>query len=159
MRLYKSRAEISAMRKAAKVAVRAHERAMRSVKPGLHEYEVEAEYRYEFRRNNAWVSYSPIVASGANSCTLHYVDNDQPLEDGDLLLIDAGCELDYYASDVTRTIPVSGRFSDAQRAVYDIVLEAQDAAIEKTRKDTPWNVPHDAAVEVITSVRRAELGT
>ena len=150
MRLYKSRAEISAMRKAAKVAVRAHERAMQSVRPGLNEYEVEAEFRYEFRRNNAWASYSPIVASGPNSCTLHYVDNDRPLKDGDLLLIDAGCELDYYASDITRTIPVGGRFSDAQRAVYDIVLEAQSAAIEKTRRDMPWNAPHDAAVEVIT---------
>jgi len=138
------------MRKAAKVAVRAHERAMRTVRPGLHEYEVEAEFRYEFRRNNAWMSYSPIVGSGANTCTLHYVDNDKLLADGDLLLIDAGCELDYYASDITRTLPVSGRFTAAQRAVYDIVLEAQLAAIDATRKDAPWNAPHDAAVKVIT---------
>ena len=151
MRLYKSRAEISAMRKAAKVAVAAHERAMRSVKPGLYEFEVEAEFRHEFRRNNAWVSYSPIVGGGANSCTLHYVDNNQPLNDGDLLLIDAGCELDYYASDVTRTMPVNGRFTDAQRAVYSIVLDAQQAAIEQTQKDLPWNAPHDAAVRVITA--------
>ena len=150
MRLYKSRAEISAMRKAAKVAVRAHERAMRAVRPGLHEYEVEAEFRYEFRRSNAWASYSPIVGSGANTCTLHYVDNDQPMAAGDLLLIDAGCELDYYASDITRTLPVSGRFTDAQRAVYDIVLEAQHEAIDATRKDAPWSAPHDAAVKTIT---------
>lgn len=150
MRLYKSRAEVSAMRKAAKVAVRAHERAIRAVRAGLYEYEVEAEFRHEFRRSDAWVSYNPIVGSGANSCTLHYVDNNRQLADGDLLLIDAGCELDYYASDITRTMPVSGRFSPEQRAVYDIVLEAQLAAIAKTRKGNQWNEPHDAAVEVIT---------
>ncbi len=150
MRLYKSRAEISAMRKSARVAVTAHQRAMRSVEPGLFEYEVEAEFRFEFRRNDAWVSYSPIVGSGANSCTLHYVENNCQLVAGDLLLIDAGCELDYYASDITRTIPVSGKFSPEQRAVYEIVLEAQLAAIEKIRKGNHWNEPHDAAVEVIT---------
>ena len=122
MRLYKSRAEVKAMRKAAKVAVRAHERAMQTVRPGLMEFEVEAEFRYEFRRNNAWVSYSPIVGSGGNTCTLHYVDNNHELKDGDLLLIDAGCEVDYYASDITRTMPVNGRFSPEQKAVYEIVL-------------------------------------
>lgn len=150
MRLYKSRAEIAAMRRAAKVAVKAHERAFRSVRPGMYEYEIEAEFRHEFRRNDAWVSYSPIVGSGANSCTLHYVENNQQLVDGDMLLIDAGCELDYYASDVTRTMPVNGKFTPEQRAVYDIVLEAQYRAIEKTRKGNHWNEPHDAAVEVIT---------
>ena len=151
MRLYKSRAEISAMRRSAKVAVKAHERAMRTVRPGLYEYEVEAEFRYEFRRNDAWVSYSPIVGSGANTCTLHYVGNNSALSDGDLLLIDAGCELDYYASDITRTMPVNGKFSPEQRAVYEIVLEAQYAAIEATRKGNHWNDPHDAAVKIITS--------
>ena len=150
MRLYKSRAEIAAMRKSAKVAVKAHERAMRSVRPGLYEYEVEAEFRHEFRRSDAWVSYNPIVGSGANSCTLHYVANNCQLADGDLLLIDAGCELDYYASDITRTIPVNGTFSPEQRAVYELVLEAQLAAIDKTRDGNHWNEPHDAAVEVIT---------
>ncbi|MDH3747088.1 MAG: Xaa-Pro aminopeptidase [Gammaproteobacteria bacterium] len=150
MRLYKSRAEVSAMRKSAKVAVGAHERAIRTVRAGLYEYEVEAEFRHEFRRSDAWVSYNPIVGSGANSCTLHYVDNNQQLADGDLLLIDAGCELDYYASDITRTIPVNGKFSPEQRAVYDIVLEAQLAAIDKTRKGNHWNEPHDAAVKIIT---------
>lgn len=150
MRLYKSRAEISAMRKAAKVAVKAHTRAMQMVRPGLYEYEVEAEFLSEFRRHDAWHSYSPIVGTGANACTLHYVDNNACLADGDLLLIDAGCELDYYASDVTRTIPVTGRFSPEQRAVYDIVLEAQLAAIDKTCKGNHWNEPHDAAVRVIT---------
>ena len=150
MRLYKSRAEIAAMRRSAKVAVAAHERAMRASAPGRYEYEIEAEFRHEFRRNNAWVSYSPIVGSGANACTLHYVENNAQLEDGDLLLIDAGCELDYYASDVTRTFPVNGRFTPEQLAVYEIVLEAQLAAIEKTVRDNPWNEPHDAAVKVIT---------
>ncbi len=150
MRLYKSRSEISAMRRSAKVAVAAHKRAMRVTRPGMYEYEVEAEFRHEFRRNNAWVSYSPIVGGGANSCTLHYVNNNAVLDDGDLVLIDAGCELDYYASDVTRTFPVNGRFSPEQRAVYEIVLEAQQAAISKTIKGNHWNDPHDAAVAIIT---------
>ena len=150
MRLYKSRAEVSAMRKSAKVAARAHTRAMQFVRPGVYEYEVEAEFMHEFRRHDAWVSYSPIVGSGSNSCTLHYIDNDAELRDGDLVLIDAGCELDYYASDITRTLPVNGRFSPEQRAVYEIVLEAQLAAIDKTRRDNHWNEPHDAAVKVIT---------
>ena len=150
MRLYKSRSEIAAMRRSAKVAVTAHERAMQMTQPGVYEYEVEAEFRHEFRRNDAWVSYSPIVGGGANACILHYVANNAELKDGDLLLIDAGCELDYYASDVTRTFPVNGRFSPEQRAVYEIVLEAQLAAIEKTVKGNHWNEPHDAAVRVIT---------
>jgi Xaa-Pro aminopeptidase len=150
MRLYKSRAEISAMRKSAKVAVAAHKRAMRMTQPGLFEYEVEAEFRHEFRRNNAWASYSPIVAGGRNACTLHYVENKARLEDGDLLLIDAGCELDYYASDVTRTFPINGRFSSEQLAIYEIVLDAQLAAIEKIVAGNHWNEPHDAAVKVTT---------
>jgi Xaa-Pro aminopeptidase len=155
MRLYKSRAEISAMRRSAAVAVKAHKRAMQKTEPGRYEYEIEAEFRYEFRRNNAWVSYSPIVGGGENACVLHYVDNKAELKDGDLLLIDAGCELDYYASDITRTFPVNGRFTPEQRAVYEIVLEAQLAAIEKTRKDNVWNEPHDAAVRVITKGLKA----
>ncbi len=150
MRLYKSRSEISAMRKSAKVAVAAHKRAMQITRPGMREFEVEAEFRHEFRRNGAWASYNPIVGGGANACTLHYVENEDVLKDGDLLLIDAGCELDYYASDVTRTFPVNGRFTPEQRAVYEIVLEAQGAAIEKTVKGNHWNEPHDAAVRVIT---------
>ncbi len=150
MRLYKSRAEITAMRKSASVAVRAHQAAMGAVRAGKYEYEIEAEFANEFRRNDAWMSYSPIVGGGANSCTLHYVENRDKLVDGDLLLIDAGCELDYYASDITRTIPVSGKFSPEQRAVYEVVYEAQLAAIEKTCKGNHWNEPHDAAVRVIT---------
>ncbi len=150
MRLYKSRAELSAMRKSAKVAAKAHKRAMQFVRPGMFEYEVEAEFLHEFRRHDAGLAYSPIVGTGANACTLHYVENGARLEDGDLLLIDAGCELDYYASDITRTFPVNGRFSPEQRAVYEIVLEAQTAAIEKTREGNHWNEPHDAAVYAIT---------
>ncbi|MDA1064002.1 MAG: Xaa-Pro aminopeptidase [Proteobacteria bacterium] len=150
MRLYKSRDEISAMRRSARIAVQAHTEVMRLMRPGLYEYEIEAEFMREFRRNAAWMSYSPIVGGGVNACTLHYVENNQELKDGDLVLIDAGCELDYYASDITRTIPVNGRFSPEQRAVYEIVLEAQLAAIEMTRKGNHWNEPHDAAVRVIT---------
>jgi len=150
MRLYKSRGEISAMRKSAKVAVEGHKRAMKVARPGLFEYEVEAEFIYEFRQHNASHSYSPIVGGGKNACILHYVENSAELRDGDLLLIDAGCELDYYASDITRTFPVNGRFSPEQRAVYEIVLEAQAAAIEKTLVGNHWNDPHDAAVKVIT---------
>jgi Xaa-Pro aminopeptidase len=123
---------------------------MQFVRPGLYEYEVEAEFVHEFRRHDAWPSYSPIVGSGVNACTLHYVDNSAQMHDGDLLLIDAGCEVDYYASDVTRTLPVSGRFTAEQRAVYEIVLAAQLAAIDKTRRDNHWNDPHDASVRVIT---------
>lgn len=150
MRLYKSRAEITAMRRAAKVAVAAHKRAMRAVRPGMYEYEIEAEYLHEFRRHDAWPSYNPIIGAGINACTLHYVSNRGQMKDGDLLLVDAGCELDYYASDITRTYPVSGRFTPEQRAVYEIVLEAQYAAIAKTVRDNHWNEPHDAAVHVIT---------
>lgn len=150
MRLYKSRAEIGAMRRAAKIAVYAHRRGMAVVRPGVFEYEVEAEYMHEFRRHDATASYSPIVGGGPNGCTLHYIDNRAQLAHGDLVLIDAGCEYDYYASDITRTLPVNGRFSPEQRAVYEIVLEAQLAAIDKTRKGNHWNDPHDAAVRVIT---------
>ncbi len=150
MRLYKSRSEISAMRKSARVAVAAHKRAMKTTRPGLYEYEVEAEFIHEFRQNDASHSYSPIVGTGKNACILHYVENGDQLKDGDLVLIDAGCELDYYASDITRTFPVNGRFSPEQRAVYEVVLEAQEAAIEKIVVGNHWNEPHDAAVRVIT---------
>ncbi len=150
MRLYKSRAEISAMRRSAKIAVNAHKRGISRVQAGMFEYEVEAEYIHEFRRHDASTSYVPIVGTGANACTLHYVDNNAQLADGDLLLVDAGCEYDYYASDVTRTVPVNGKFTPEQRAIYEVVLEAQLAAIEKTCIGNHWNDPHDAAVRVIT---------
>jgi Xaa-Pro aminopeptidase len=150
MRLFKSRPELDAMRQSAKIAVGAHKRAMRFTRPGRMEYEVMAELEHEFRRGNADISYHPIVGGGANSCILHYHENDAELKDGDLLLIDAGCEYELYASDITRTFPVSGRFTPEQRAVYEVVLEAQYAAIEKIRPGNHWNEPHDAAVRAIT---------
>lgn len=150
MRLFKSRSEQAAMRRSAKVGVAAHLRAMRSVRPGMMEYEVEAEFLHEFRRHGGEPSYQPIVGGGGNACVLHYIANDARLEDGDLLLIDAGCELDYYACDITRTMPVNGRFSEAQRAIYDIVLEAHQAAIAQVQPGNHWNDPHDAAVRVVT---------
>jgi Xaa-Pro aminopeptidase len=123
---------------------------MQRTRPGRTEYEIEAELLYEFRRNGAqFPAYSPIVAGGANACVLHYVANDAPLRDGDLLLIDAGCELDGYASDITRTFPVNGRFSAGQREVYEIVLASQRAAMDKVRPGGGWNEPHDAAVRVL----------
>ena len=151
MRLFKSRSEIAAMRKAARIGVAAHKRAMRHCRPGMWEYEIQAELLYEFARNGTQASYQPIVGSGANACTLHYVANDARIEDGDLLLVDAGCEYDYYASDITRTWPANGRFSKQQRAIYDIVLEANQAAIGEVRPGSHWNAPHDAAVQVITT--------
>ncbi len=150
MRLFKSRPELDAMRRAASIAVAAHKRAMRFVRPGRMEYEVMAELLHEFHRSRADISYHPIVGGGANSCILHYHENDAELKEGDLLLIDAGCEYELYASDITRTFPVSGRFTPEQRAIYEIVLDAQRAAIEKTRPGNHWNEPHDAAVRVIT---------
>ena len=150
MRLYKSRAERASLERAARIGVAAHRRAMRFARPGRMEYEVMAEVLHEFRSNNADVSYHPIVAGGASACIMHYGANDQRLCDGDLLLLDAGCEHDYYASDITRTFPVGGRFSPAQRAVYEVVLEAQLAAIDKVRPGNHWNQPHEAAVRVIT---------
>jgi len=150
MRLYKSRHELSAMRRSAHVAVAAHKRAMQACRPEMFEYELEAEYIHEFRRNGARPSYLPIVAGGANACVLHYVANDQPLREGDLVLVDAGCELDMYASDITRTFPVSGRFSDQQREIYEIVLEANIAATRAVVAGNHWNDPHEAAVKVVT---------
>ena len=150
MRLFKSRPELDAMRQSARIAVAAHLRAMRFAQPGRMEYEVMAELLHEFGRSRADISYHPIVGGGPNSCILHYHENSAQLSDGDLLLIDAGCEYDLYASDITRTFPVSGRFSPEQRAVYEVVLEAQYAAIEKTRPGNHWNEPHDAAVRAIT---------
>ncbi len=150
MRLFKSRAEIATMRKAARIAAAAHLRAMQACRPGMWEYEIEAEFLHEFRRHAATPSYRPIVGGGANGCILHYTENDAKLCEGELLLIDAGCEVDCYASDITRTFPVSGRFTPEQRALYEVVLEAQQAAIDKVRPGNHWNEPHDAAVKVLT---------
>jgi Xaa-Pro aminopeptidase len=150
MRLVKDAHEIATMRRAASISAGAHERAMRATRPGAMEYEIEAELLYEFRRHGAqFPAYWPIVAGGANACILHYRDNSKPLADGDLLLIDAGCELDGYASDITRTFPVNGRFSGPQRAIYELVAAAQVAAIGEVRPGNGWNAPHDAAVRVL----------
>ncbi len=150
MRLVKDAHELGVMRRAARIAAQAHRRAMQAARPGRNEYEIEAELLHEFRRSGAQApSYTPIVAGGANACVLHYVANDAPLGDGELVLIDAGCELDGYASDVTRTFPVNGRFSGAQREVYELVLAAQRAALDAVRPGKAWNEPHDAAVRVL----------
>jgi Xaa-Pro aminopeptidase len=150
MRLYKSRAEISAMRTAARTACQAHRRAMQFCRPDRFEYQVEAELLHEFRMAGMVPAYPSIVGGGENGCILHYTRNDARLRDGDLLLIDAGSEYDCYASDVTRTFPVNGRFSTAQGALYQVVLDAQLAAIEKVRPGNHWNDPHEAAVRVLT---------
>jgi Xaa-Pro aminopeptidase len=150
LRLFKSRAEVAAMKKAARLTVAAHTRAMQATRPGMHEYELEAEYLYVFRRNGVTPAYQPIVGGGANACVLHYVNNSEPLADGDLVLADVGCEFDYYAADVTRTWPVNGRFSQPQRELYDLVLAAHAAAIAQVAPGKHWNDPHDAAVRVIT---------
>ena len=150
MRLIKDRDELATMRGAAAISAAAHRRAMLSTRPGRLEHEIEAELLYEFRRRGAqFPAYAPIVAGGANACVLHYVFNDAELHDGDLLLIDAGCELQGYASDITRTFPVNGRFCGAQREVYELVLAAQHAAMQQVREGNAWNEPHDAAVRVL----------
>jgi Xaa-Pro aminopeptidase len=150
MRLVKDQHELDTMRRAADISANAHRRAMRATRPGLYEYEVEAELIHEFRRQGAQSpAYTPIVAGGANSCVLHYVRNDAVLKDGDLLLIDAGCELDGYASDITRTFPVGSKFSGPQRDIYQLVLAAQAAAIERVKPGAEWEDPHNAAVRVL----------
>jgi Xaa-Pro aminopeptidase len=150
MRLIKDESELATMRRAGTISAGAHRRAMRATGPGRFEYEIEAELLHEFRARGAQApAYTPIVAGGPNACVLHYVSNDAQLREGDLLLIDAGCELDGYASDITRTFPVSGRFSGPQRDVYELVLAAQAAAIEQVRAGRAWQDPHDAAVKVL----------
>jgi Xaa-Pro aminopeptidase len=150
MRLVKDDHEVAVMRRAADISAGAHVRAMRAARAGAMEYEIEAELLYEFRRHGSqFPAYWPIVAGGANACILHYRENDKRLEDGTLLLIDAGCELDGYAADITRTFPVNGRYSGPQREIYELVLAAQLAAIEAVKPGNPWNAPHDAAVRVL----------
>ena len=151
MRLYKSRSEVKAMRTASRISARAHKRVMQACKPGAPEWQLEAEFRHECAINGArHQAYPPIVGGGANACILHYIENRDELVGGDLLLIDAGCEYDYYASDITRTYPVNGKYSEPQRLLYELVLKAQEAAIEKVSPGNHWNDPHDAAVKVIT---------
>ncbi|MCB1915006.1 MAG: aminopeptidase P N-terminal domain-containing protein [Rhodocyclaceae bacterium] len=150
MRLIKDQAEIAVMRRAAAISVEAHRQAMRTARPGVFEYEIEATLEQAFRRAGAQApAYPSIVASGPNACVLHYVENDRRMADGELLLIDAGCELDGYASDITRSFPVGGRFAGPQRDIYELVLAAQYAAIAETRPGATWNAPHDAAVAVL----------
>ncbi len=150
MRLMKSKAEVRAMSRAMEISCNAHRRAMGACRPGMSEYQVEAELDYEFMRGGSRrAAYPSIVAGGANACVLHYTENRDTLRDGDLLLIDAGAEYDYYAADITRTFPVNGRFSKPQRALYEVVLEAQAAAIEQVQPGNHWNEPHEAAVEVL----------
>ncbi len=154
-RLIKSAYEQDTMRLSGNIAAAAHNRAMRfvglnSAKPNLHEYEVEAEFLHEFYKNGAQApAYTSIVAGGANACTLHYNANNCVLNDGDLLLIDAGCELDGYASDITRTFPVNGKFSAAQKDLYQLVLNAQLEAIAAAKTGHHWNAPHEAALDVL----------
>lgn len=150
MRLFKSPAEQALMRRSATIAAGAHKRAMQKVHAGKMEYEIEAEFLHEFYRFGAQApAYTSIIAGGANACTLHYNANNARLNDGDLLLIDAGCELDGYASDITRTFPVSGKFSAVQKDVYELVLAAQAAAIAKVSTNSHWNTPHEAALDVL----------
>jgi Xaa-Pro aminopeptidase len=150
MRLIKDGHEVALMRRAGDISAAAHRLAMQAARPGVAEYAVEAVLQHEFRRCGAQApAYTPIVAGGVNACVLHYVENNATLADGDLLLIDAGCELDGYASDITRTFPVNGRFSGPQRDVYELVLAAQAAAIAVVKPGAHWNAPHDAAVAVL----------
>ena len=150
LRLFKRVDEVKTMRKAAKISAQAHRRAMQICKPGMYEYQIEAEFLHEFRRNGSqYPAYPPIVGGGANSCILHYIENSAQLKDGDMLLIDAGCELDGYASDITRTFPVNGKYTGEQKAIYELVLAAQLAAIEQVKPGSHWNEPHEAAVRIM----------
>ncbi len=150
MRLIKEGDEMDLMKQAANITTEAHIRAMQSVRPGMYEYQLEAEYLYAFNKNGARSpAYNSIVGGGNNSCILHYVENNAELQDGDLVLVDAGCEYQYYASDVTRTFPVNGKFSPEQREIYSIVLEAHKQSMEQAKPGNKWNLMHEKSVEVI----------
>lgn len=151
MRLIKSAAEQKLMKQSAEIAADAHKRAMQVCKPGMTELEIEAELHYEFTRQGArFPAYSSIVASGDNACILHYTENQSKLKNGEMLLIDAGAEYQGYASDITRTFPINGKFTPAQKELYNLVLEAQLAAIETVKPGNHWMQPHEAAVDVLT---------
>ncbi|MGB1109551.1 MAG: Xaa-Pro aminopeptidase [Gammaproteobacteria bacterium] len=150
MRLFKHKADVTAMRHAAKISIEAHQDAMRICRPGMMEYEVEAALINRFKSYGTEPAYPSIVGGGANGCVLHYISNNAKLRDGDLLLIDAGTEFDCYASDITRTFPVNGRYSGPQRDVYQLVLDAQLAAIEEVQPGKSWNDFHERAVQVLT---------
>lgn len=150
MRLKKSAQEIELMQIASNISADAHTRAMQSVKPEMMEYALEAELNYIFGKNGCVPAYNSIVGGGENACILHYVENNKPLKDGDLVLIDAACEYEFYASDITRTFPVNGKFSPEQKALYNIVLDAQLAAIDATRIGNHYKYPHEVAVKILT---------
>ena len=150
MRLFKSNAEIRMMKYAALTSIDAHHAAMKNCKPKMWEYEIDALYSYEFCRRGMSHAYTSIVGGGKNACILHYIENNQKLNKGDLLLIDAGAEYQGYASDITRTFPISGKFSDAQKQLYQVVLDAQKAAIKEAKSGNTWNQPHIAALNTIT---------
>jgi len=151
MRLIKSPEELAVLRQAAALSIAAHERAMRATRPGRYEYEIEAEFLHELGKHGIRsTAYPSIVAGGAHACVLHYTENKAVLHDGDLLLIDAGAEVDHYAADITRTFPVNGRFTEPQKIIYELVLEAQLAAIRQVKPGNRWIDPHDAAVRVLT---------
>lgn len=150
MRVKKSAQEIELMQIASNISAEAHTRAMQTVKPEMMEYALEAELNYIFGKNGCVPSYNSIVGGGENACILHYVENNKPLKDGDLVLIDAACEYEFYASDITRTFPVNGKFSPEQKALYNVVLEAQLAAIDATRIGNHYKYPHEVAVKILT---------
>jgi Xaa-Pro aminopeptidase len=150
LRLFKSRAEIAMLKQAGKLSAAAHRRAMRAARPGICEYELEAELIAEYTASGAEHAFPPIVGSGANGCILHYTENNDLIADGELILIDSGAEVDGYAGDITRTFPANGVFSKSQKIVYNIVLEAQRAAIDTIKPGCHWNDPHDTAVRVLT---------
>jgi len=151
MRLFKSAAELRVMKEAGEISARAHVRAMKASKAGVMEYQLEAEILHEFQMSGArFPAYNTIAGGRKNGCILHYIENSAPLKNGDLVLIDAGCELDYYAADITRTFPVNGKFSPEQKALYEICLQAQLEAIAECKPGKHWNDPHEATVRVIT---------
>lgn len=151
IRLIKSPAEVALMQRACDISAEAHTRAMQMVKPGMYEYELDAELMRTFMAaGSRWPAYPSIVGTGENACILHYTHNNAEIKDGDLILIDAGCELDYYASDITRTFPANGKFTAPQRQLYQLVLDANYAAIAQVKAGNHWNQPHEAAVRVLT---------
>lgn len=151
MRLFKSDEEIAVMREAGELTAQAHAEAMKVCQPGMYEYQLEATITHRFAMaGHRQCAYPSIVGGGENGCILHYTENDQPLKDGELVLIDAGVEQDYYAADITRTFPINGRFTDEQKALYELVLKAQDACIEACKPGTRWDRVHDLSVEILT---------
>ncbi|MAW29083.1 MAG: Xaa-Pro aminopeptidase [Gammaproteobacteria bacterium] len=151
LRLFKSQTELALMRRAADITVQAHERLMQSAVPGQFEYQLEATLLHEFMIQGArYPAYPCIVGSGDNACVMHYVDNGRRIEDGDLVLVDAGCEYEGYAADVTRTFPINGRFTTPQREIYEVVLSAHEAAVAEIMPGNHWNQPHMAAMRAVT---------